>query len=428
VLLLAEQPSASPNVELSISWPSGLPTSGEVSVTIDSGADKLDILGGSSTTERTWSAPPYPVSFEVKAKAVSSSVNDVKINVQHSNGAIAGLELTVVSVRLKEFGFKNDQAIKSYQSNQWIDSPDGSVPTWKRLANPNLPANYVKNAPPSIFGKLEISPVVSGQNLSLRAKEGQANLVMISSGLNLSIAEPTVPQTNFLVAPANSSAVRGTTTILAWEASIDGNTWAPIGSSSHLFYWSEGIVGSGVTVYDRALEKACGYVNGVSDIPGSINIGIAADIIYNPGEAIATDLLAGYSSSSSGLQCEDHAKLFQLLLETIGSPSGSRLFYWGGTQQQIYLYKQSVNSSVNDVSFKSNRPATDGLPSKLHFLYHVQVKIGSITYDPSYGTTDPLVAEFLHPEGSLQQGSTSDFSNAGQYAWPSDVVYQGGEK
>jgi hypothetical protein len=251
---------------------------------------------------------------------------------------------------------------------------------------------------------------------------------MISSGLNLSIAEPTVPQTNFLVAPANSSAVRGTTTILAWEASIDGNTWAPIGSSSHLFYWSEGIVGSGVTVYDRALEIACGHVNGGTNVPLLLTQGIESGISYNPGILPGQNLLDAYSPNSAGLQCADNAALLQFLLRTLGSPSGAMVAYWGGTQNRVYLYKQSSNSPSVDVSFKSNRPPVDNLPANQHFKYHVVVKIGNVYYDPSYGTIDPLGAVYTPPNVALQQGSWTDFTAALQNYLDTGIVYQEGGK
>lgn len=424
VLLVADTPDASPAVTLAIVWPLGLPDDGEVTVTIENGDDKLEILGGSSEKTRSWSSKPYPESFEVKPKAVSSSVNDIKINVQHDSGPVRGLQLTVASIKLKELGFKNDQAIKKHADGQWIDSPDGSVPTWKRENNPSLPVNYIKSTMPTIFGKLEATPTGLNQSFSLRAKESQSERVTITSGLSFSNADITIPDTTFATGPTNSTAVRSTTTALAWEASVDSSTWASIGGSSHLFYWSNAAAGSGVVVYDKALEKACAYVNGATGIPAAINAGIAGDVQYNPAAEISSDLLGAYSSNSSGLQCEDHAKLFQLLLDTIGSPSGTRLFFWGGTQHQVYRYKQSSSSTTNDVSFKSNRPENDGVPAGAHFLYHVLVKIGDVNYDPSYGITSTLSAEYLHPDGALRNGSYVEFDDALANAWNTGEVYQ----
>lgn len=73
VLLLNSPASSSPVAVVNIKWlAEPAPTSGELKLTIDRGADKINILdaNGAPLTVFTWNAD-YPSSFQIRAKEIS---------------------------------------------------------------------------------------------------------------------------------------------------------------------------------------------------------------------------------------------------------------------------------------------------------------------------------------------------------------------
>lgn len=100
LLLLKDPANTSPPVTLNIDWPNGsAPSSGTLTVAVDSASTgKVELIGGSSTSTLSWDSPPYPTSIQVRAKGVSSAMNDVKINVNHDNSPVSSTQLTAVKV------------------------------------------------------------------------------------------------------------------------------------------------------------------------------------------------------------------------------------------------------------------------------------------------------------------------------------------
>lgn len=103
LLLLKDPVSSSPAETVEVYWPYGpkAPTEGTLTVTVDpDSVDKIDLLGGASTSTLTWSSPPYPESFQIRAKSGSLEMNDVKINIRHDSSPIGEREFTVVKVEV----------------------------------------------------------------------------------------------------------------------------------------------------------------------------------------------------------------------------------------------------------------------------------------------------------------------------------------
>jgi len=118
------------------------------------------------------------------------------------------------------------------------------------------------------------------------------------------------------------------------EKIADGwGDWVEMNQSSHKLYTVNSTPLES-PLYDFALEKACGYVNGSSDIAGKINTGMDNDINYDPGAAHEHTL--DLFSAGEG-ECCCHAIVFRKLVRSVGV-SGSVFYIWGGCSSNTVCY------------------------------------------------------------------------------------------
>jgi hypothetical protein len=318
-----------------------------------------------------------------------------------------GSGLSVLQVAVKEVGFRNDHQLSRYVDGQThivVDSPDGTAPTWKSTGNPGHPVAYTKGAMPSVFATFGITPTAPAWvTAKIRVKNGSTVMAQTPT-ISISGAQVTVSPFNFT--QALESTVKRTDAFFTWEISFNGGTtWNPLGlSGPHIMYWtyatplsptftsfsSSGPGQDFVPLYDLALEKACGYVNGQSAIGtvlSLINIGVKNEIYYNPSQTLAvfTHPLEVYTQFYH-CQCANFASLYRGMIRSIGI-NGQVNYYFGGlTSNQIRTYKWSSTGDTS-VSLQMTENANDFAGANPHFAFHALVNANGTLYDPSYGVT-----------------------------------------
>jgi hypothetical protein len=114
-MILATPASASPPVTVTIRWPYGpAPTTGTLTVTIEEGADKATFVDDSgnaiSDASRSWTNN-YPKDFQIRAKSASSTMNDIKLQIQHDSGPVKAQRFTAVKVEVISSTIQISQAI-----------------------------------------------------------------------------------------------------------------------------------------------------------------------------------------------------------------------------------------------------------------------------------------------------------------------------
>ena len=298
---------------------------------------------------------------------------------------------------ISEVGFSGDFHITQWSSGTEID-PNDNAPTWKSSENPDLPAAYARGSTVTIFAKLGIEPSVSNTSAKIRVKRGSD--VMGTKDVTLSGTSTTI--TNMTTTLALESTVKISSPTFTWEISYDGgSTWFPMGNTGpHKLYWTfasplspsfrddSGFTYS--TLYDLALEKACGYANGSSDlstIVSRVNTGVDSDTFYNPHFSIATLHPLNAYTPGPGIQCADEAALLRGLLRSIGI-DGSVLFIWAGPNSST-LSRYTIGSTGESFpSFRIARGSHDGsIETNPHFSFHAVVSTNNTWYDPSFGLT-----------------------------------------
>jgi len=379
-------------------------------------------------------------------------------------------------VQVEEVGFIGDHTIRRWQSllpgvpsppnpPEYIDSPDGSTPTWVRggANNGKNPAAYTKGTNPTLFAKLSITPSQSTDTSGLlRLKKGgnvitNQNTPVTLSGSTVSLSGISI---NANALESQASVKKGTYNF-DWEISLDnGQTWQSIGTSSgHVVYWtyaapkgldctsdsittctfvsSQGQVGH-PGLYDLALEKAIGELPIIAQTPVAIGKSLAANVdtafIYDPGPAGgAAD--TGHPLSMyfrvARAQCSANANLLLGLLRSIGFDAATK-YLWGGTPTpptsenggKVYVYKYRKDSSPFDqsVTFMVKRPESREriVPKNPHFAFHAMVKLDNYYYDPSYGNA--LLTQNGYPYMAVGFKEVVDLTN------PADPSFkQGGD-
>lgn len=298
------------------------------------------------------------------------------------------------TVTINEVGFTGDHMITKWSNNQAIDSPDGTASTWTS-GGTSLPVAYTKGTTVTMFAKLGINPSVSTMSAKLRVKNGStiiANKDISLSGTNITI-------TGISTSSALESTVKATTPTFTWEISFNGgSTWQSIGNSGpHTMYWTNATPLSPPfkndagntfsTLYDLALQKACGYANGASDlstITNNINTGIDNEINYQPSVSIGTQHPLVAYSTPSGCQCSDLAMLLRGLLRSIGI-DGTTLYIWAGSSATTLTRYKIGSTGETFPSFRISRSAHDSAEANPHFKFHSVVSTNNTWYDPSYG-------------------------------------------
>ncbi|NPV45893.1 MAG: hypothetical protein HPY69_02955 [Armatimonadetes bacterium] len=192
----------------------------------------------------------------------------------------------------------------------------------------------------------------------------------------------------------DSNGVKTLTLNMKWEWSIDdGTSWASAGSISTIkMHYTEATPLDVDDLYDLALDKACGYVNGDADICGKISAGIDDDVWYDPGSPACNHTLDIYNTPSAGYMCCCHALLFPRLTRAIGVDATAKYLWGGHSATQACWFLVGTGGAA---TFRITRPSHEGsTEANPHFNWHAEVVSSGTYYDPSNGTTGlPSVSE-----------------------------------
>jgi hypothetical protein len=299
------------------------------------------------------------------------------------------------SIQIGALGFLNDHPLHVYSTKTPIDQPDGSAYNWDR-AGINLPAAYSQNGTVDIALRVETSPAFSGTTFqvgSLRVKHGDS---VIGGPWPLELTA-----SNQRITPGSLNivglGVRKETYTFTYEILGFDNTWRSIGQSGpHKIYWTAnspinppfrkpGGVAFGA-LYDAALEKVCGYANGLTlgaDVAAAVSSGIANEIVYNP--AFALNLLDHpLEAYSAACLCADHSYLGEGLMRSVGFDAATQFLFTGATARFRAIWK---TANGRECTAQYQRPSVDGVVANPHFYYHAVFYVHSAgrLYDPSYG-------------------------------------------
>jgi hypothetical protein len=356
------------------------------------------------------------VIFEVQGTASNPSYST-------SASASTIVEVTIPSGSIKEISFTGDHPISRWPTGAMI--PD---PVWTSSGT-NWPVCYTKGSALSMTVKLEVNgnlPPGQTKTVTLLA-DGPENLDATTTfdvtGSNTVEKTVTLTTTGTL-----SNMVYKATPQFNWYL-ICGNGANSIGSSGpHTIYVTH--AGPLVTpLYDRALDKACGYINGNSNYASRVNSGIDSDLTYRPWQPKP----AGYETGSGGVlrayddraaQCDVNAFLLKYLLESIGESGGNVTYYWGGVNPGEGTYYHGPGWPVDAwCSFKRDRPLHDDAPANPRFTFDAMTIIGGTVYDPSHGLTGaPSFLEFAPAD--IDAPPVGNFSGPEDTDWDGDGIQE----
>jgi hypothetical protein len=303
-----------------------------------------------------------------------------------------------VNIEVTELGFRDDYDLTEWSSRNLIS---GAV--WKKTSNPNKPVCYKKSSSGlKLTPKLKMNPALSSAvTISLKADSSNPAIEFRKDGISLSGTE--LQLTDVAVTSGSlEDKVKITNMNLEWSYSLNGSKWNKIGSTGpHKIYQVQSTPLES-TLYDFALEKACGYVNGNSDVAGKINQGIANDLLYDPNLPHSGHPLEYYYPPRRCL-CANNAILLRYLCRSIGL-NGSVVYIWGGrANNEVFYYYQSSGSGGG--SFRVLAPHNDFANANPHFSYHAETTVNGNTYDPSYGNNGLINLNETAPGASRQTGS-----------------------
>lgn len=322
----------------------------------------------------------------VKVKALSGVATKKKITL-----ALEVVELEILGV---------------HKLWEWLTGNAISGPTWKKAGNPDKPVCcHRKSKSIKLAPKLTINPAPKSTiNVSLRAKSSIPAIVFQKDGVSISGSSTSLSDIP-IVSGELEDKVRISSLTLDWSYSTDGGaTWIPMNSTGpqkiYLVQDSPKIA----RLYDFALKKACGYVDGDANSLGKINTEIAKELKYDPAAFVAGHPLKIYDTKTC--LCMNNAKLMRYLCRSIGIDATVK-YVWGGRAPDEVLFFHST-SGLNYGSFQVIAPVNDLAVKDPHFTYHAETVVGGTTYDPSYGTTGLITLAETAPAASRQTGS----------AWP----------
>ena len=372
--------------------------------------------------------PQYTVSFAnftstpLYVEGIAPGSNVLQWTYSEQTNCVDRILVTAIKVEIEEVGFTGDHLIKEWPSGTAIDSPDGTSPTWKRTDNPDKPVAYTKGTQPTAFSKVSVSPDNLGTTLTADFRiKVNGNVVATKDGVQLDDAAVSFDSISF--SSSLETTVKKTEPVFEWEMKLDGvGTWTSIGSSGpHTFYWTHGTPTT-ADLFDLALEKATGYINGDSSYAGKVNSGINGDLLYDPGQAPPS----GYETGNGGIlqtysvgaaQCDANAFLLKYLLDSMGADGGNVVYYWGGvdsTEGTYYGYTPD-GTNVYLASFRCDRPANP------RFTFHAMTSISGTLYDPSYVMTGaPGFTEFAPPDE--ENPPLGNFPGVEDVDWDNDGI------
>lgn len=322
-------------------------------------------------------------------------------------------ELTVLEVRAVSVGFMGDHDISEWPGAGVIGKDVGNdVPVWTS-AGMNDPVCYTVATPPAMFAEFEVSPGIMTPitGVDLRVRSGDV-VIGYASGLTIGDAvindvasnDGDVDGIGWGAAIPGSDAVRTSAEAFVWEISPDGgNSWLFAGNSgSHTIHWIQADPQEN-PLYDLALDKACGYVNGSADVAGKIREGIHRDIPYESGDwHIESNPLTMYAGGRH--ICADFANLMAYLSRSAGLDAHTEL-WWGGVQWSGY-------DAWVCVSFGYPITLEHVMPGDYIFPYHAVANVEGMVQDAALNVTS-VTADAIYAGNTIYwldiaTGSLSD--------------------
>jgi hypothetical protein len=415
-----------------------------VTVTLDSPQDDAKIRAWTTVDKvaridlpAQWTPAQMPAIVYIEGIDTSGAQCDVTVSLtqrMEDNGAWADaaidlVHLTCVSIEISTLGFAQDHHIFQWPTKVEIDKDDADpalgVPIWKRIGNPNDPVCYTVSIPVTMFGKFTVTPSISPGILGIQVL-AKVNGTEIGHAADLILSDTEVDDAANADGDVDgigsgspvpdSDKVRTQQQVVAWDWSLLPNSWTRAGDTGQLrMHWAAATpltTGAGDRLYDLALEKACGYANGVENagIPGNVNTGIDGDILYNPLDRILGGHPLGVYDAGEAV-CWDNARLMRCLMRSIGIEADI-IGIWGGCGSGVICRYDLVWDGTSwaggglSPSFRSAAGAHDSAPATPHFQYHAQCQTMGGRYDPSYGTTgSPTLDEFAPAGEQLIDGS-----------------------
>ena len=278
---------------------------------------------------------------------------------------------------------------------------DGSEATWKKTSNPNYPVSYSRTTnplspvKPTVKARFKVTPAFNTTlGFAVRAKlngtvVGQAVLDITGQ---YGTATMTLDITNSTVAASNYT--------LIWEVWDYYSPWVAGGQSGpHTIYWTYDAPlspkfynhfhdASFTPLYTKALQKACTYANGLSNIEliaSAVAAGVANDLTYDPGAQLGANIhpLKAYTFDT---MCADHAALGEGLMRSIGINMPVRYLFAGSDNKTAIYYQTGAGPNL-PCTARFNRPANNLAQALPHFRYHAALYyyLNGTLYDTSYG-------------------------------------------
>jgi hypothetical protein len=322
--------------------------------------------------------------------------------------ALKYMAVVDVTLDIIELGFKKDHKIAKWPSGVVIDPAD-TEPVWKKTGNPNDPVCYTKNTMPSMFAKFEVKNPVSGAfNVQIQAKVA-GKVIASAASVPMSGATVSAPDVAGVLAIPQSDAVKKLQPNIVWEFSFDGTHWITAGTSGPINSYFVEATPLESPLYDLALQKATGYVNGDTDISGKVCSGISTDMQsrYDPEHDVRGHPLHVYTDGRA--QCSNMAALMRCLLRSVGKDATLTYTWSGSTALDVmfFRYPSGTPTAWWGPSFKATLPQKDSALANPCFTFHCVANVGGTYYDPSYGTVGLVAFTQTAKAGSNYYDSNS---------------------
>ena len=257
--------------------------------------------------------------------------------------------------------------------------------TWTPAAADHAVA-YTKAATPTVdaqFAVGDFSTPPPGATVSVRVKEGGA-VRGTAAGIT---PAATVNVTGLaLTGLSGSTEIRSATHTLQWEATVDGTTWTPVGTTGpHPIHWTHAAPRISPTP-SIAVAKATGYAAGATapaDAAAKIRSGPRSidGLAYKPDDPIDVDPLDVYTNKV-GI-CTDYANLLSVLARAAGLNANAVMF-WGGFESLGNLVWVNLGGSYQSLKeVKPGKPAfgMPGNPAGWDFTYHAIARVEGALHD-----------------------------------------------
>jgi hypothetical protein len=238
-------------------------------------------------------------------------------------------------------------------------------PVWTPGATDHAAA-YTRNTAPTLNARFHITAQECFQ-ATVRAKNSGA---VVAEG-NVSIGSDTLEASGLAVngLPDATELARALYN-LECEASVDGVTWTPLGTSGeHRIYWLVGTPQG--ALYSLAADKVTQYGPNDSDPATAIRMGIHTDIPYDPSDGnIEANPLSMYGGG--GHVCADFANLLAALGRAAGMSASPRIYFGGISASGKMLW---VRESTTGTTLAAVQPGNHS------FTYHAIADVGGTVHD-----------------------------------------------